>query len=383
MESIENGFEIVTRRINNDTNTDNTNDDDYIFKFNQLVFQEQYLQFTLQKPNNIVASYGFGESSRLTQHLEEDTIYTLWNTDFPAASFNHSAYGFHPMVVQVTEDGLAHGVLFMNGYGMDVTMGESSIGLQAIGGIVDIYIFSGATPSEVVSQYLEVVGRPSLIPYWSLGFHNCRWGYESISEISEIVSNYSSAGIPLETQWFDIDYMDKYKDFTVDPINFPASGMKSFIDTLHENIQHFVPIVDPGIYAILEESDPYPALVQGLEQNVFIKDLNDDLYLGQVWPGATYFPDWFAKNISTYWTSQYVDFYGLLEYSGIWIDMNEVSNFCNANGLAQTCELDSHTDCDDGCCDIRCHTVDMSNKYDYPPYTPHVSQNSMGGKTLA
>ncbi len=31
----------------------------------------------------------------------------------------------------------------------------------------------------------------------------------------------------------------QYKDFTTDPENFPAGAMKSFIETLHQNGQHY------------------------------------------------------------------------------------------------------------------------------------------------
>jgi alpha-glucosidase len=68
----------------------------------------------------------------------------------------------------------------------------------------------------------------------------------------------------------DIDYMDKYLDFTVDPINFNKHAVKQFIDKLHRNHQRFVPIVDPAIY-MLDES--YSTYTNGLEQNVFVKDL--------------------------------------------------------------------------------------------------------------
>ena len=93
------------------------------------------------------------------------------------------------------------------------------------------------------------------------------------------MANYSAADIPLETQWVDIDYMDNYLDFTLDPTNFQEKDMTALVNQLHANDQYFIPIVDPGIFV----SDPtYPSFTKGMEQNVFVKDLNGvDPYLGE------------------------------------------------------------------------------------------------------
>jgi len=39
--------------------------------------------------------------------------------------------------------------------------------------------------------------------------------------------------------------MDSYRDFTVDPINF--KGLADFVDDLHANNQHYIPIINAGI----------------------------------------------------------------------------------------------------------------------------------------
>lgn len=174
--------------------------------------------------------------------------------------------------------------------------------------------------------------------------------------------------------------MDAFLDFTFDPTNFPQSEVAQFVDDLHSNGQRFVPIVDPGIF--VGNSD-YPAFSEGVAQDVFILDqTGDSIYLGQVWPGSTYFPDWFAPNTQQWWTDQFAAFYEMVQYDGIWIDMNEVSNFCNEKGVSQVCQVDPDSTCPDGCC-LNCTTPQPTNTYDFPPYVPNVSKKTLGGKTVA
>ena len=250
-------FQVVIRR--------SKSTQDLFFISKMLVFQDQYIQFVLGTPKNTVATFGFGESTRTSQKIELNETYALWATDYAASNYDGSLYGSHPFFIQVLDDGTAHGAFILNSNAMEITYHDDAtlgkaIGVQITGGIIDMYFFSGSTPSDVIKQYQEVIGRPYLVPFWSLGFHNCRWGYANLDYVKEVVANYSAAQIPLETQWVDIDYMDHFKDFTVDPVNFPAADMKAFINELHAKDQHFVPIIDPGISAVWDESDPYDAL---------------------------------------------------------------------------------------------------------------------------
>ena len=159
----------------------------------------------------------------------------------------------------------------------------------------------------------------------------CR--YTSIYEVEQVVAGYAAANIPLDTQWVDIDYMQSYRDFTWDSKAFPVQEVAAFVSRLHAGGQHFVTIVDPGIMVY----EGYGAYEEGMQKDLFIKDLTGSPYLGQVWPGPTYFPDFFHPEAAQYWENQLGAFLAEIPVDGIWIDMNEVSNFCNGDGASQAC----------------------------------------------
>jgi len=46
------------------------------------------------------------------------------------------------------------------------------------------------------------------------------------------------------------------------------------------------------------------------------------------WASYTVFPDWRATNSQIWWTDELKRWHDLVPYSGIWIDMSEVSSFC-------------------------------------------------------
>ena len=78
----------------------------------------------------------------------------------------------------------------------------SLIQYRMLGGTLDFYFFSGPTPSQVIEQYSQVVGKPAWQNAWAFGYQQCRWGYEDVSELREIVRRMNDSKIPLEGRLF-------------------------------------------------------------------------------------------------------------------------------------------------------------------------------------
>ena len=68
---------------------------------------------------------------------------------------------------------------------------------------------------------------------------------------------------------------------------------------------------------------------KGKASDVFLKSpsLHNSNYVASVWPGKVHFVDYLHPNASEYWESQLDRLYQLIPFSGVWLDMNEPSNF--------------------------------------------------------
>ncbi|XP_053996416.1 lysosomal alpha-glucosidase-like [Hylaeus anthracinus] len=321
-----------------------------------FIFADQLLQISALLPSHNI--YGIGEHQTNLKLNTNWQSFTFFNKDQPPIE-NANLYGTHPFYLIMEDSGKSHGVLFLNSNAMDVILQPSpGITFRTIGGIFDIYFFLGPTPTDVIKQYSEIVGKPFLPPYWSLGFHLCRYGYGTLEKTKQVWNRTIAAGIPFDTQWNDLDYMDKNDDFTYNTDKF--KDLPQFVNEMHSRGMHYIPLIDAGISGF-DSNGTYTPYVEGLKEDIFVKDgETNQPFMGKVWNlVSTVWPDFTNPKTKDYYFRMMKNMHDTFAFDGAWIDMNEPSNFYD--GLKEGCP---------------------KNNLDYPEYVPNVVEGKLAKKTL-
>ncbi|ELK13785.1 Maltase-glucoamylase, intestinal [Pteropus alecto] len=347
-----------------------------------FTFDDMFLSVSTRLPSQNI--YGFGETEHTT--FRRNISWSTWGMfarDEPPV-YEKNSYGVHPYYMALEEDGSAHGVLLLNSNAMDVTFQPTpALTYRTTGGILDFYVVLGPTPELVTQQYTELIGRPAMIPYWALGFQLSRYGYQSDTEISNLYNAMTAAQIPYDVQHVDIDYMDRKLDFT---LSTSFQNLSLLIEQMKQNGMRFILILDP---AISGNETQYLPFTRGQENNVFITWPDGDIVWGKVWPDLpnvnvdgsldqetqvklyrahVAFPDFLRNSTAAWWKKEIEELYSnpresekSLKFDGLWIDMNEPSNFVNGSVV--------------GCSD------EILNN---PPYMPYLESRDQGlsSKTL-
>ena len=282
--------------------------------------------------------YGFGE--RNYDFNLDIGRYTIWGNDTTYTNRDRkdggwNLMGHQPIGLHLTKYKKYLGLLFLNANCQDVVIDNinskknnkyQNLDINSfshilrhitIGGIINYYITLGDTPEESILGLHSIYGHPTLPPFWGLGWHQCRWGYKNTGQLREVRQNYLSNDIPLDALWTDIDMMDQKRNFI---LGRSFSDVPDFIKYLHNNGQHFIPLVDYGIPK--KSYDPYYKM--GLNSNAFLySNFTKEFLISDVWPGQSVFPDFFINEGIELWKSGLNDYDKQLNFDGMWIDMNE------------------------------------------------------------
>ncbi len=270
--------------------------------------------------------YGLGEAMRGMN--KRGWIYESWCTDQP----NHnedtrSLYGAHNFLLIDGDD--RFGVFFDYPTRITFDIGYTDPSLLTVKPAdlsLDVYIVTGDSLKGIVREFRALIGKSYIPPLWGFGYGQSRWGYVTEKDIAAVADQHEAAGIPLDMIYLDIDYMDSFKDFTVNRERYP--DFKGFIEKMRARGYHMIPIID----AAVKKEEGYPVYDEGHEKGYFCTNENGDDFVVGVWPGMSCLPDFLNPAASEWFGAQYR---ALTDagVDGFWNDMNEPALFYSEGSL--------------------------------------------------
>lgn len=282
------------------------------------------------------AIYGLGEKTGGFNRRGRNFI--LWNTDVlqrgvlaqarltEAEDLPGTSTSFDPYYTSIpffyhsrsqAHSAALSGSFIDNGYKANFEFSaRDTYRIEFHGGQYTEYVFAGPSMKQVLESYTFITGRISPPPLWALGHHQCRWHDYSAADVLGIGKQYRDRKIPCDVLWLDIEYMNQYRVFTWNTEKFP--DVPGMLERAKAEKLRVITIVDPGV-----KFDPgYPVFDDGLAKNLFCKTEAGNIYIGQVWPGRTAFPDFSKAETRAWWGDLNAKHIGS-GIAGIWNDMNE------------------------------------------------------------
>ncbi|EME82171.1 glycoside hydrolase family 31 protein [Pseudocercospora fijiensis CIRAD86] len=190
-------------------------------------------------------------------------------------------------------------------------------------GLLDIFVFLGPTPQDVIGAYTELTGTQQLPQHFAIASHQCRWNYVTDEDVKDVDRKFDKARIPYDVIWLDIEYTDGKKYFTWDGMTFPDPiGMQKQLD---EHERKLVVIIDPHI----KNEGGYHVVDELKSKDLAVHNKEGSIYEGWCWPGSSHWVDCFNPAARKWFAGlfKYSKFPGTSKNVWLWNDMNEPSVF--------------------------------------------------------
>lgn len=272
--------------------------------------------------------YGLGEANRGIN--KRGYCYTSNCTDDPDHTEDKvSLYGAHNFIVVSGKHTFG---LFVD-YPSKVTfdIGYTSLDRLCIRcrtADLYLYVIDGENAYDIVKQFRKLIGRSYIPPKFAFGFGQSRWGYRTKEDFRKVADGYRKNGIPVDMIYMDIDYMQDYKDFTLNEKEF--SDFPEFVQEMKDRNIRLIPIIDAGVK--IEKG--YDVYEEGVRKGYFCKREDGSDFVAAVWPGYTHFPDVLNPEAREWFGGKY----RILTDQGIegfWNDMNEPAIFYTPEGVQE------------------------------------------------
>lgn len=270
--------------------------------------------------------FGLGQSNRGIN--KRGYIYISNCTDDPEhTEHKTSLYGAHNFIVISGEKNFGLFVDYPSTVIFDIGYTHSDkLKIECEYCDVTLYVIEGQNAYDIVKQFRKLIGQSYIPPKFAFGYAQSRWGYKTKQDYREVAREYRKNHIPIDMIYMDIDYMQDFKDFTLNEQNF--SDFEEFVKEMKQNNLKLIPIIDAGVK--IEKG--YSVYEEGVKNNYFCKREDGSDFVAAVWPNDTHFPDVLNKEVRKWFGLKYK----ILTDKGIegfWNDMNEPAIFYTPEGI--------------------------------------------------
>jgi len=255
-----------------------------------LYFAKNFIQISTALPENHY-SYGFGERYSSLRLKKGKRV--LWAAD-PSngnpvgGESNDNYYSSIPNFITINPNSLnAYGALMLNSSPMEILVEEDYLTYKMTSGSLEMYVFNGPRPKEIIMQMQQTIGMPIISDFSSLN-----WQGNLVTSVPNrdivslhqlLLSQDKPYKFPLVDMW--IDY-----DIPIEESLYNFKDLQDEISSLRENNHRILS------YSRSPLSKNYQIFNVAQNKTVCIQNENKEIFYGKTSYGNVCFLDYLSPN---------------------------------------------------------------------------------------
>lgn len=156
----------------------------------------------------------------------------------------------------------------------------SVVSIRVASSKLNMLLFQGETPKEILSQYTSISGRPEVPPNWVFGPWKSRdWQTADQVGIKEDVEKQLDLNLPASVKLIDARWEIAYHTFEFDKSKFPDP--QAMINQIHNHGSRVVLWISPWM-AVNNANDPNDSFFECVKNGYLIKNTDGEVYINQL-----------------------------------------------------------------------------------------------------
>lgn len=177
-----------------------------------------------------IANFSIQSNEHFYGTGERGVSFDLRGLAFDSYNSQHFGYGFPapatmnvnvPFIISTNN----YGIYFENTYRGNFDVGHTNTNVltyTAAGGELSYYLICGPTMADVLSDYTWLTGRAPLLPKWSFGYFQSKFGYRNGTDASNMIQQMRNDSIPCDAIVLDLYWFVNMGDLAWNTSSWPG-----------------------------------------------------------------------------------------------------------------------------------------------------------------